>query len=477
MKKFIAAAIIVVAIILVASPIAAGYVLKNVSGEEALNAQLTKLFGGSIGGGGLGYKVVTKSYESDLFSAKSLVAFALVSPSFEEQEIFLIDSDFSFGWFFSESYPFVSLVKTRDKVRLSEDLLASVIGEELQEWIGDGVLLEGETNLIPYFYASGYYASKAVKKTDRRSSFDVAAATIKFSVGAGGKNLDFTLDQPLIDVTNYGERVLIEGIRLKIEGDILDRAGDRKAELSVEKIDATDAAKASNLSLRGWQTAKGSTLDSAVEFSADKIDIYEGRSAPKLRVDKPYAAAETANVDIKLIVEIQDQIQDIQAKQVNNPMAALEIFELIPKLFELFDKGCVFTAKLNLTANDGPVDFFAKLTTDPKVSLPAFSLSETYALGLIKKLIIDVKLSAHKNAIDALEPPHGAYEQLESSGFFKLDGDTLSTDARFENNQWVIGGQEAPFEGLFPSQGGSGYNDFDDYDEDDYAEDYEEYDD
>ncbi|MDR2639202.1 MAG: YdgA family protein [Helicobacteraceae bacterium] len=479
MKKFIVAAIVAIAVIAIAAPISMGFAVDRALNTDKINAKLAEL-SGLCAGDDLPFEIRVDSYERGLFGAKSVLAFG--GAAFDGRDLLTIESDMSFGWFPSSGFPFVSLVKSHDRVRLSGDLLDEA-RKELPESFQDGVLIEGDSVFTPYASFSGAYASRELNYQERGGSISAKPLTIQVS-GDGKHNLHFALNQPRIETISnddYGKPAsfLLEDLSARADGD-LGGVGNASAELVIKKIAfsnrrQTEKVDIDNISVRTAQTPKGGVVDSVAIFAADSIGVVS--SGKTVNADKPSYTFAMTGIDAKGALDLQRRMRDIQCRQAENPQAAMEVFGLIDDIFALFDKGVEVSAKFEAAINDAPVNFNASLQTDPKVTLPKFSMSPDYAEKLASKLIINADFSAHQGILELFEIPELVLQMGTESGFVKQDGDLWKTDAHFKDNQWIINGKELPFEGLYPSNGGySGYDDdYDDYDDDYYESDGGDY--
>jgi uncharacterized protein YdgA (DUF945 family) len=469
MKKFIAVVIALVAVIAIAVPFSMGFVVQRAFDAEKINAELSKLMGGAPSP----LEIRLKSYEKGLFGAKSVVAFA-----FEGRDALIVESDMSFGWHPSGAFPFVSLVKSRDRLRLSDELLKDA-KNELPEPFIDGVFLEGDSLFTPSLSFSGVYASREFNYKEHNNLAVIKPITLK--IDTNGKNdAHFALDLPRWEVAE-GNRfsLVLEEISAKIDGNLFSYVGDANAEIAIKTIaskNRADKVNIDNLSLKSVQKAKGGTLESSMTLAADAISVVTDEKT--INAGKPSLTLASTGLDVKATEDIQRKLQDIQSKQAENPMAAMEeVFKLIDDIVALFDKGAVFSVKIESEFDNAAINFNASLKTDPSVALPKFSMSSDYAEALSAKLIIDAELSAHQAALTALGAPEEGLQMAAISGFVEEDGDVWKTDAHFKNNQWVINGQELPFKGLFPSNESSSRDSYDydeDYGEGDYDEEYDE---
>ncbi|MDR0664962.1 MAG: YdgA family protein [Helicobacteraceae bacterium] len=473
MKKILAAAIIAVAVIAIVAPIVSGLVMSRALDFEKLNAKLAQQLGSE---GQLEFRQL--SYDKSLFGAK--LVYAVTGDLFDGHSMLEIESDVSFGWYLTSDSPFVALFKSRDAVRISGEALES-IRDELPDAIKDGVLLEGESAGIPYLLTSGKYATRDISYERGSNSLQIKPLTIDISV-KGKSDISLTAEQPYIEFKEGKENFKISEIALKTNGDLSGRLDkDSEAEFTIAKIDinvnrrgGSAHPSVDNLKIKSAQKVKGGLIDSVVEFSADKFSLLGVKNAlpdqQDIIVDKPYFAFSIVKADAKTLEEIQKRIEVIQSRQANNRRADEEIFGLVPDIIAVFDKGAIFSNTISFSLNDAPVNYYATLTTDPQVTLPAFNLSKDYINSLTGKLIIDVNLSVHQTALGLLEVPELFLGMAEASGFIKRDGDVWKSEAHFEKDQWNIHGEPLPFKGLFPEQ----TRQYDDY-EDDYEDDYDEF--
>ncbi|MDR2152375.1 MAG: YdgA family protein [Helicobacteraceae bacterium] len=477
MKKFIVAAIIVVAVIGIAAPIASGFVFKNTIDRivDKANAYIQTQSGGTAP-----FELRQVSYDKSLFGAKAVLA--LTGDAFDGDDAFLLESELSFGWFLSSNFPFVALVKSHDKIRLGDEALKQ-LADELPEGIKDGVLLEGEIVGIPEVSLNGYYASREINFDDERRGTHIEIKPLTIRVNAKGKhNISFTANLPYFEVNEDGEKgVKINGVSLSADGDIFNPVGNAEAEFAIDKVDLIGYFVLDSFKIKGVSKVKGGTIDSVAEYSVEKIDFNEPLGGKIESIEKPYLSLSIADASVEILTRLQDRINELQ-KGINDRddrVIEKETTAMISDFFEIFDKGAVFNIKASVSVNGAPLNFEASYKTDSSIKIPEYSDAQAreFVFALIEKSIIDASLSVHKSALEVLELPdvESGLEALEGMGVAKREGDLIKTQAHFEKNKWTLNDKEAPFEGLFPGQLGGGFGDpYGGYGDNDDDEEYDE---
>ncbi|MDR3162932.1 MAG: YdgA family protein [Helicobacteraceae bacterium] len=469
MKKFIAAVIIAIAAIIVVAPLSMGLFLKN--GLDSLIGKFnTKM--DRIGGGSVPFELRLDSYEGGVLGAKSVILFAFDDVSIGANLSLVIESEFSYGWYFTGSFPFVSLVKSRDTVRLNDEMLASG-GEELTRILDKGVLLEGETRLIPFVFINGRYTSKGVNFQEGRNQAIFEPMTIQLDTNFKN-SLHLAFNLPLIEIAERNEKFRLEELSLKADGNIFDTVGNAESELVIKKIEVGPFLNVDHLLIKSSQKRQGSVVNALLEISADTLVGKSYSEDEKLIIlTKPFISVTTNNIDAKTVVDLNDRLEDIYeqtAKNQGDQMALMmKIGEIVADMVSIFDKGAIIALKIELPIDGAPVSFSADLRGDPNVAVPEFRMEKDYfdelKAKLIEKVIINSELSVHQNALDLFSAPVTdlyELEMLQNQGYIERNGGVWRAKARFEKGQLSVGGKPLID---WPDQG-SGYDD-------DYNEEYD----
>ncbi|MDR2639203.1 MAG: YdgA family protein [Helicobacteraceae bacterium] len=489
MKKFIVAAIVVIAIAAIAAPVSMKFAAKPQLETKVakINASISKLYEkyGEALPPNLNADLRLDSYEEGLFGAKAATVLSL-----DGHDALVVESDISFGLYPTSSFPFIATIKTSDRIRLSDELLDQA-PRNLPEAFKDGVLLEGGLKILPGVFLTGQYATRAID-IDKLIIVDPITIQIVSDESEHEDLLDgvkISVSLPSIKGGKPSERVFVKDIKLNFDGEALNPIGKNAAsELRIGSIrTATEDIAIDKLKIKSASKTKGAFTDSFVDISADKLTVKGIYNSKKITLDKSYLSYAVTGADTATLKGLNDRYTDLYMNLAGlgkgpswGQKNEKEMSKVFTDLFALFDKGAVIAVKFGLSVDGAPVKFTADIKTDPAAEAPKFDLSSSRAQlqAQIKKipakLIIGANFSAHQKALEALGGSKEMLEAASKSGVVKQDGDLWKTDASFKSNQWTVNGEELGFKGLFPSYGG-GYGD--DYDDDyeNYGDDYDDY--
>ncbi|MDR0747840.1 MAG: hypothetical protein LBE89_08160, partial [Helicobacteraceae bacterium] len=429
MKKFAAIAIVAIVAIAAAAPLSMGLFMKSGLSAliEKINAKVAKISGGSAP-----FELRLDSYEGGALGAKSVVSLDLggLDPS-GESGVLVIESEFSYGWYFSDSFPFVSLVKGRDTLRISDAIVASG-GEELARIFGNGILAESQTRLIPFIYLSGRYAFTGIDFREEMFQFTFKPSTIQL-------NTNFTKDfylashSPLITIGDKDGKFHLEEMFFEADGDMFNIVGNAELELAIKKIEIGSFFSMDRLLIKDSRKREGNALNALLKISADTLTIERDcksclEAEKPIIITKPLISITANNIDAKTFADLSDRLKSIQEQLANDPssktLVTIKALKMIPDMASMFDKGAVVAIKAEaLIDNDALVSFFIDLRGDSSVAIPKFRVDKEYLdeLGakLIKKAVINSELSIHQKALDTMKLSAQQLETFRELGYIE----------------------------------------------------------
>ncbi|MDR1911683.1 MAG: YdgA family protein, partial [Helicobacteraceae bacterium] len=398
MKKFIAAAIVAVALVLALLPISMGFVAQGYLTEFLRELLPTQLKAPSAP-----FKIESKSYERGLFGAKALSAIAY-SQFGSTVEIFEAETDLSFGWRVSSSFPYFNLVKAHTVVSISQEALKQ--DRDLANALKDGgKILEGDIYFTPGFGASGDLALPEIDADE----VQVKKGSIKFEV-AGKDNVSLNVHLPLISYKGY-DSFKIEEVRLTADGNLYDMNGESQGELTIKSIEFDEKLRVDGFKIVSSQKISSGVSNAYTDISAQEAEIIDAYSEIPV-IEKPVVSFALEKLERKALADFSEKYQ--AALDSDSPdFTALT--NAVQSLFNLFDKGAVLTTKINFALENKPADLVLKITTDPNVKVP--DLASISPDALLQKFVVDATLSAHNDVLELLEAPIEVFEQFESEGY------------------------------------------------------------
>ncbi|MDR2034624.1 MAG: YdgA family protein [Helicobacteraceae bacterium] len=315
MKKFLIVAIVVVAVIAIATPIFTGFVTQGYFADASgdIRSPLPDPYKRIFAETGINLTLTQKSYDRGLFGAKAVSAILFSESSLRgigsESEILIVESDLSFGWYLSNDFPYLHLVKSHTTFRLSDELR-----KQAPIVFDGGKVLEGDIYFTPNFAGKGVFVTPA---TSFQDTFDIKPIKIAFNYSPSGNSPHIEID--LSSISLRDEEVLFEGIRLVTDGNLLDINNDSKYKLLVKKAVITDLIKLENFKIDNAQTIKGNFINGFGELSANRLAIqtrpkdYYTSEGKLITIDKPFLSIKTDNFDHKSLVKLYEISQDLGA--------------------------------------------------------------------------------------------------------------------------------------------------------------------
>ncbi|MDR2033625.1 MAG: YdgA family protein [Helicobacteraceae bacterium] len=438
MKKFIAAALVAIALVLVILPLSMGFVAQGYLTQDGLK----KFFPAQVRAQTAPFKIESKSYERGLFGAKAVTAITY-SQFGSTIEIFEVKTDLSFGWHLSSSFPYFNLVKAHTVVSLSQEALRQdrYLANALKE---GGKILEGDIYFTPGIGgASGELALPEIDSNRAR----VRSGSLKLNV-AGKDNVSLNFYLPLISYNYPGRDSLkIEEVRLTANGDLYDINGESQGELTIKSFEFDERLRVDDFKIVSYQKISGGVSNAYTEISAKEAKLLDAYTDVVPAIEKPVVSLALEKLERKALADFSEKYQAFLDSSASGRSDFEAMVSAAQSLFNLFDKGAVFTTKINFAIYDKSVDLFLKITTDPNVEVPNFSrLSQD---ALLQKFVVDATLSAHNDVLELLEAPLEVFAQFESEGYITNKDDVWNFVFRLEKGETTLGGKPLPLSSLF----------------------------
>ncbi|MDR1911684.1 MAG: YdgA family protein [Helicobacteraceae bacterium] len=437
MKKFLIAAIVAFAIVVTALPISMGLVAQGyfASASDNLRARLPKQYEQIFGT--LPVDLKLKSYEGGLFGAKALLEVVVGDNS--SNALLIVESDVSYGWHFTKAFPYLHLVKAHTIVRLSKELRSAIPIPIFDE----GKILEGDIYFTPKIAGSGVLATPAVSIGD---ILDAKPIIISYNYAIGENNSHIAIDWSSFSVVKEStqESGILEGVRLAIDGNVLDINDNAKLEFAIKKMSVADIMKLENLNIKSVQTIKGGAYNGLNEFSFDLFEANNTRKYTYYKIGKSFFSIASSNFDHKSLLKLRDlALSDDKNYWLDDKEKVSK--EILPLLAKCAQNASI-TVKSTVRLGDKSWNLDATASLNPEVPFPDFTdIDAIDPKDLIKKAIVDLDWSAHEEIVKFFGSESNLnfddLERLIGEGYFKRENGVISAKVHIENGVITINGK------------------------------------
>lgn len=415
MKRFFIVAIAVIGVVIAFAPFAGGYAAISYYDEEGANRWLEEREAP--------IKVTIEEIERGVFGGVRKIG--IVDNG--KTQLF-VEQSYKFGWFFTDRFPYIAIVKTSDLAPFSDDNASNT-----NETRGAAkTTISGNAYMLPLVGVNLDYTMNAPDELD--ADFAFAPPRIKASHNFISRSYDFAFLFPSISYHSSKD-----GSTLSVEDAVLSANGYLPQSILSDftiKFEIKSAAIAeqnkelarlfdyfSELSVEGDD--KQRNINAKIGAKQFKLTLSDG----KIEVfNDPSASLTFGALDSALI------------KSFENRLKKLKLDEDLPKAYianmsdNLFDKGAILSVK-------GEFHRLGK----PFMARGSFKTNETIKKPDLTKIIVDVELEFDLEAITDLPNPKALadFDDLKQKGvLIERDNGLLYARFRYENSTFTINGKQ-----------------------------------
>ena len=414
MKKWWIGAAVAVVIVIAVLPLTAGVYVAHLYTTEKLYGALglDKL------GAGFGNSIKVISFERGLFGAKGVVA---LDTGYGTPDL-TIEQEFHYGWFLSDQFPYIAMIKTDDSLHIAADEYDD-FGNDI---LPNGVLLNGSSTILPYISASAHYSSVAINQQD--IGVIVEPITLDAAYSAATSSVSLRFNVPLVDTPT----LYLEDMRVIVDGayPLQTVRAESYSNIMIKAIKSDDF-ELSNLSLTATDTLKPNALDTHIVMTVSSVKAEKHLlNSIKLNVD-------AIDQDFETLEQLVDIAQNMDS---SHPQTAYNT--LAPLIVQLFDRGAHIAFSGAYNFDTYPSDFTVKISTDPAAQ---FDLN--FIPSLLNKFIVEATATFDLRLVTAVSGVYeaNAIKQLVEGGYIQeIKPNTFSANFQLKNGATSLGGKPFP---------------------------------